>query len=108
MGQEVVIRTKIQELWRLSNGSFGRAPEQALTDFAGKAFLSTAIPSVQFEHALGIKGRFRNPGMSHKLAEYVILLGCHALKKGKATLLPLLLVVEFTIGKPDWEHKIDD
>jgi hypothetical protein len=51
-----------------------------LTDFAGKAFLSTAIPSVQFEHALGIKGRFRNPGMTHKLAEHVILLGREALK----------------------------
>jgi hypothetical protein len=68
MCQEVVNIAKIQELWRLSNGSFGRATKQALTDFAGKAFLSTAIPSVQFEHALGIKGRFWNPCMTHKLS----------------------------------------
>jgi hypothetical protein len=80
MGQEVVIPAKIQELWRLSNGSFGRATEQALTDFAGKAFLSTAIPSVQFEHALGIKSCFRDPCITHKLSEHVVLLGREALK----------------------------
>jgi hypothetical protein len=79
MGQEVVIPAKIQELWRLSNGSFGRAAEQALTDFARKAFLSTAIPSVQFEHALGIKSCFRNPCMTHKFSEHVVLLGREAL-----------------------------
>jgi len=80
MGQEVVILAKIQELWRLSNGSFGRAAEQALTDFARKAFLSTAISSVQFEQALGIKGRFRNPGMTNKLSEHVVLLCGEALQ----------------------------
>jgi len=47
-----VIDAKIQELWGLSNGSFGRASEQALADFAGQAFLGTAIPSIQFQHAL--------------------------------------------------------
>jgi len=80
MGQEVVILAKIQELWRLSNGSFGRATEQALTDFAGKALLSTAIPSVQLEHALGVKGCFRNPFMTHKLSEHVVLLCGEALQ----------------------------
>jgi hypothetical protein len=51
-----------------------------LSDFAGKAFLCTAIPSVELKHALGVKGSFWNPSMANKLSEDVILLSWEALK----------------------------